>query len=230
VLEIGCGTGTFTNQFIKEGAQSFTGIDLSPKMIEMATKKALLQNYKAPVHFYVDSLENFALHNQNKYDIIQSSSFIHHLSDIETGIKAIKSMLKPNGVYIAIHEEINNRDKIRIERIDDQLQYLLGYAGARIVNKNVRIKDTIKRFFITPIKYRIGKLLGFNKLIESSSVQAPLPTQELNYVDFQLNEPFSLTKKCSVYGKVKPYCYLAFTELMIFGKPHNHEMLIMHKE
>src|SRR3989344_9627554 len=39
VLEVGCGTGTFTDLVLLDGASKFYGIDLSPKMINVARLK-----------------------------------------------------------------------------------------------------------------------------------------------------------------------------------------------
>jgi hypothetical protein len=49
-------------------------------------------------------------------------------------------------------------------------------------------------------------------------------------VDYQLNEPFSLSEKCGAAGIVRPYCYLGFVELMRLAAPLNHEMLIVKRE
>lgn len=231
VLEIGCGTGTFTDIFIAKGAASFTGIDLSPKMIEKAKEKANIHKYQVPVNFYVSALEDFAMENAGKFDIIQSSSFIHHLSNIDEGINCIKKMLKPNGIYIAIHEEVNDFKKTKMDKLDDQLQYLFGYGGSKVISKSQRIKDTIK-FFFRPILFRYRRLISSNKRqpeIAITKVREKKAEDTTNYVDFQLNNSFSLSSTCSKYGTVKPYCYLGFPELMIFGKPMNFEMLIMKK-
>lgn len=231
VLEVGCGTGTFTDIFIEKGASSFTGIDLSPKMIEKAKEKAWQKKYKVPVNFYVSSLEKFATENIGKFDIIQSSSFIHHLSNIDEGINHIKTMLKPNGLYIAIHEEINEFKKTKVDKLDNQLQYLFGYGGSNIINKYQRIKDTIK-FIFRPIIFHIQKVILSNESREGiPNIEKVENTtiDNTNYVDFQLNNSFSLSATCSKYGTVKSYCYLGFPELMILGKPMNFEMLIMKK-
>lgn len=228
VLEIGCGTGTFTDLFILNGAKSFKGIDLSERMIEKAKQKSINENYKVPVEFVVDSLENFANNNKCKFDIIQSSSFLHHLSDISFGIESIKSMLKPGGVYIAIHEEITDVQKSFIHKVDEKMQFLFGYGGAGKYSFGSRIKQLLIIIY-ERILHRFKTIGNQNSSIKKNEklIENQNEEFEINYVDFQLNKPFSLSRLCSNYGQVKPYCYLAFPELMVFERKNNFELLIV---
>src|SRR5262245_1914841 len=69
VLEIGCGTGTFTDLVMQAGASSFEGIDVSPKMIELARVKALdAVGPNRSVAYHVASLEGFACANPSRFD------------------------------------------------------------------------------------------------------------------------------------------------------------------
>lgn len=102
VLEIGCGTGTFCDLFLKLGVKSYTGVDISDKMIEIAKNKFDNLN----VNFITSSIEEIDL--TQKYDIIISSSFLHHMYDLNLVMQKINNLLKDNGFYIAMHEPKTN--------------------------------------------------------------------------------------------------------------------------
>jgi len=204
-LEIGCGTGTFLNLALKEQAKSFDGIDVSQEMIKIAKSQTKRDN----VRFMVDSLESYATNNACKYDIILSSSFLHHLTDLEKGIKLIKQMLKPGGIYIALHEEIKDRKQNSWEILDLELQMLFGYCG------NIKFSPLkrMRRF----IYYMLGKIKeDFNS------------ADNVNYVDYQMNFDFNLLNSVALkHGEVIPYSYFGFIELLTFNKPLNYHMFVM---
>jgi ubiquinone/menaquinone biosynthesis C-methylase UbiE len=227
VLELGCGTGTFTNLVLEADAASFKGIDLSPAMLQRAREKLARLAHADRATYQASSLEAFATEHQGEFDIIFSASFLHHLVDLPGGLELIRSLLKPEGVYVAIHEQISAHRPTLIERIDNHLQYLNGYSGAiytplprRVVRLAVRITP-----FGSVLVRGLKRILALFR--RRTPVSIPPPT---NYVDYQLNFDFSLSRQTQEFGKVVPYCYLGFVELMAFGAPANHEMLIMKRD
>ena len=143
VLEVACGTGTFIDLFKKLKVSSYEGMDLSKEMIKYAKINHPNTN------FYNSSLEDFYKKHKNEYDIIISASFLHHLHDLEDGLKQIKSMLTKNGIYIAIHEEINHKWS-SIEIFDNDLSLLLGYQEAASYSIIKRLKVFFKKY--NPLK------------------------------------------------------------------------------
>lgn len=214
VLEVACGTGTFVNLFRQLKAKSYDGIDISSKMIEIAKQNNKYNN----VNFYTVSLEEFSQNNGDKYDIIIASSFLHHLTDLEEGLLQIKKMLKPNGIFIALHEVINNRELTKLEKFDNELSFLFAYQG----HIQYPLKQRIKRFF------QLNEHLKTKTLIKTKITDPA----DFNWVDYQLNFDFNLAenKIAQKYGKVIPYCYYSFAELRYFKNIENHKMLIMKKE
>lgn len=118
ILEIGCGTGTFTRKILENKASELTLVDISPGMIDQAKRK--LKNEK--IVYLVSSLEELKTKTDGKFDIIFSTSFLHHLYDLDEGIGCIKDLLSPNGVYIALHEPILDRKVSLVEKIDAYLE------------------------------------------------------------------------------------------------------------
>ena len=88
-LDIGCGTGNYTNELQKKGFQCI-GIDPSKEMLE----KAKLKNNK--IDWRIGSAENIGL-PQNFVDGIIGSLTIHHWSNLKIGFSELHKVLKPNG-------------------------------------------------------------------------------------------------------------------------------------
>lgn len=53
VADLGCGSGGFSIELIKRGAQSAVGLDLSPNMIDSATKLATANGFREKAKFQV---------------------------------------------------------------------------------------------------------------------------------------------------------------------------------
>jgi SAM-dependent methyltransferase len=97
VLEVGCGSGRFTELLAKSN-QKVTAIDLSPEMIARARERF---GPSDPVSFYCGDFleENF---NSQKFDCIISAATLHHMS-AELAVPRMKELLGPGGTLI-IHD------------------------------------------------------------------------------------------------------------------------------
>jgi 2-polyprenyl-3-methyl-5-hydroxy-6-metoxy-1,4-benzoquinol methylase len=90
-LEIGCGTGVFTEMFAQTGAK-IIAVDISGDLLELARAKAMPSDQ---VSFLECRFEDCT--QQGPFDAIIGSSVLHHL-DIEPALATIYSLLKPNGL------------------------------------------------------------------------------------------------------------------------------------
>jgi SAM-dependent methyltransferase len=90
VLELGCGTGTFTRELARSGA-NIIAIDVSPELLEIARA-----NYSAPnVQFQTENA--YALsYPDAAFDSVVGSSVLHHL-EVEEALRNIYRVLKPGG-------------------------------------------------------------------------------------------------------------------------------------
>lgn len=88
-LDIGCGTGNYTNELQDNGFQ-FIGIDPSEQMLE----KAKLKNNE--IDWKIGSAENIGL-QESFVDGIIGSLTIHHWTDLIIGFSELNKVLKPNG-------------------------------------------------------------------------------------------------------------------------------------
>jgi len=90
VLEIGCGTGYFTKEIAKTGAQ-VTAIDISPELLNIARQEITGLN----VSFLLDNAYELSFKNDS-FDSIVGSSVLHHL-EIDKAISEMFRVLKPGG-------------------------------------------------------------------------------------------------------------------------------------
>ncbi len=90
-LEIGCGTGNFTERFAKSGAQ-ITAVDISPDLLEKARGRGLPESQ---VRFLAKPFEQCDV--DGPFDAVIGSSILHHL-DMQPAMAKILALLKPGGV------------------------------------------------------------------------------------------------------------------------------------
>jgi SAM-dependent methyltransferase len=90
VLELGCGTGYFTRELARSGAE-VVAIDVSPELLEIARA-----NFPAPnVQYQIENA--YALSYEDAvFDSVVGSSVLHHL-EIEEALRDIYRVLKPAG-------------------------------------------------------------------------------------------------------------------------------------
>ncbi len=98
-LEIGCGTGLFTERFAAAGAR-LVAVDISPDLLAKASQRSLAADR---VRFEQRQFERLELHDPalagwagDGFDAIVGSSVLHHL-DIPAAIEAFRRLLKPGG-------------------------------------------------------------------------------------------------------------------------------------
>jgi 2-polyprenyl-3-methyl-5-hydroxy-6-metoxy-1,4-benzoquinol methylase len=96
VLELGCGTGQFTNSIALHGAQ-ITGIDFSEASLKIAKETSNKFNTKAKF-----KRKNILEYNikKNKNDIIIALGSLHHTIDAKKGFIIASKNLKKNGIII----------------------------------------------------------------------------------------------------------------------------------
>jgi ubiquinone/menaquinone biosynthesis C-methylase UbiE len=98
LLEVGCGTGTDSLQFARGGAR-FTGIDLTPRSIEIASKR--FEVYGQSGDFYLSDAENLDFPDAS-FDVVYSFGVIHHTPNTERAAAEIHRVLKPGGKAIVM--------------------------------------------------------------------------------------------------------------------------------
>ena len=90
ILELGCGTGSFTGELARSGAD-IIAIDVSPELLEIARA-----NWSAPNVRYEIQNAYALTYSDATFDSIVGSSILHHL-EIEEALREIYRVLKPGG-------------------------------------------------------------------------------------------------------------------------------------
>lgn len=91
VLEIGCGTGIFTEIFAQTGAD-IVAVDISKELLDIARAKKLPMQRVKFLEARFEQCDQIG-----PFDAVIGSSVLHHL-DIKPALATIYKLLKPNGI------------------------------------------------------------------------------------------------------------------------------------
>lgn len=97
VLDVACGTGVLIPDYLKRGLLSVTGIDISPKMAEIAKEKFPQET----VTILCGDVEETDFGKQ--FDCIVVYNAFPHFPDPERLIARLSSLLKPGGTLTVAH-------------------------------------------------------------------------------------------------------------------------------
>lgn len=135
LLEIGCGTGIFTEKIFENTKASITAIDISKELLNQASEKLPM----------VDFREKDAMNTNipsESFDGIYGSSVLHHL-DVELAIAEIYRLLKPGGCMVFAEPNIFN-PQIFIERNVGMVKEWLGVTPDETAINRWRMKGKLE--------------------------------------------------------------------------------------
>ena len=95
VLEIGCGIGTDTMNFARNGAH-VAAVDLSEKSLEMARKRAEVFGLADRIRFFHGSAESLSdLVPADTFDLVYSFGVIHHTPHPDRVLEQVRNYVRP---------------------------------------------------------------------------------------------------------------------------------------
>jgi 2-polyprenyl-3-methyl-5-hydroxy-6-metoxy-1,4-benzoquinol methylase len=98
VLEIGCGIGTDTVNFARNGAR-VTAVDLSDKSLEIARQRVQVYGLQDRVTFYRGNAEELnSVAPAEPYDLVYSFGVIHHTPRPERMLEQVRRYVRPGSV------------------------------------------------------------------------------------------------------------------------------------
>ena len=97
ILDVACGTGVLIPDYLKRKVASVTGIDISPKMAEIARAKFSQER----VTILCGDVETTAFDRQ--FDCIVVYNAFPHFPDPERLIRTLSGLLKPDGTLTVAH-------------------------------------------------------------------------------------------------------------------------------
>ncbi len=112
VIEMGCGTGELSVLLAKSGA-AVSAFDISPGTINIARRRAELNNVADDIDFHVAVAENLPFEDET-FDIGFGLAILHHL-DVELASMELHRVLKIGGVAV-FSEPLANNPLIRFIR------------------------------------------------------------------------------------------------------------------
>jgi len=105
VLDLACGEGYNSVLLAKRGA-CVTGIDVSPKSVELATARAKANHVEEQCEFICSPIEA-ASFRENCFDVIWINDFFHHvITELDHILPSIRAWCKPRAL-VAINEPVS---------------------------------------------------------------------------------------------------------------------------
>lgn len=95
ILDLGCGDGTYGKELLDRGAISYTGVEGSAAMVELASTR--IDGSKGSVIH--SSMEDFEF-PLNRYDIVLSRMALHYIEDLERLFGSISQTMTNDGEFI----------------------------------------------------------------------------------------------------------------------------------
>lgn len=99
VLDVGCGCGENCVQFLKLGASSVKGLDISKKMLETASKENALPNIE-----YINKSMTELTDITERFDVVFSSLAVHYIQNFDKLVTDISNLLNQDGYFIFSQE------------------------------------------------------------------------------------------------------------------------------
>ena len=133
LLDAGCGPAPMISLLSeKYPDRHYTGLDLTPAMIEQAKKKNIPN-----ATFVVGDCENFPFENDSFDAIICSMSF-HHYPNPQAFFDSVQRCLRPGGRLILRDASSNNRLLLWfMDNIEVPLANLCGHGDVKIARRSV---------------------------------------------------------------------------------------------
>lgn len=183
LLEIGCGMGFDSLEFLKRGVR-VTAIDLTPAAVELARRHFEIMGLMAE-EVRVDNALRLSYPNES-FDAVYSIGVLHHTGDTQRAVREIFRVLKPGGRAIICHlyrrpswlRMVSTLGRENIEFTDEDapvidfftdsevIQMFEGFEIDEVIREHYRALPIARTGLIADL-YRYGFRPAFNLLPES---------------------------------------------------------------
>ncbi len=156
VLDYGCGTGTTSCEFANQ-VKEIQAIDISPKMIEIAKKKAIVSKVENVNFLQTDIFDK--RYKKESFDTVLAFNMLHTVPNPQNVIQRIYELLKPDGLFITVTPCL--RDKMSF-----------------LVNVQIQLVRILCKIGIIPIPIRRLRSSELDELLANGNFQA-IETEEI---------------------------------------------------
>ena len=175
VVDLGCGFGEHCMEYVRRGAASVVGIDISEKMLTVAKAEN-----SHPKIIYIHMAMEEISHLKERFDVAASSLAIHYVDEYQNLVYDIHELLNDNGLFVFSQEHPMNScfsDGERWTRDADGRKLYANIAnyGVEKECESTWFVDHVKKYhrtFSTVINTLIDNGFVIEKTIE------PTPTAE----------------------------------------------------
>jgi ubiquinone/menaquinone biosynthesis C-methylase UbiE len=98
ILDIGCATGRFLYKLAERGYTNLSGVDLAPRIIEVARKK--LSPFKINLNLKTADSEDHLPWRDNSFDVVTLTGVIHHFYRLHDALQEAFRVLDKGGKLI----------------------------------------------------------------------------------------------------------------------------------
>lgn len=163
LLDAGCGPAPMITLLSEKYLDKhYTGLDLTPAMIEQAKKK----NMKNAT-FVVGDCENFPF-NENSFDAIICSMSFHHYPNPQGFFNSVKRCLRPGG-RLVLRDMTSDNIVVSwfVNYIELPLARITGHGDYKMASRKV-VYECCERAGLTVEKYEIRKGMRLHALIRKN--------------------------------------------------------------
>ena len=151
VLEVGCGIGTDTINFVRAGAL-VTAVDLSEESIKLAKQRSKVFSLEDSITFYQANAEELSSNVPvEPYDLVYSFGVIHHTPNPNQVIGQIKRYMSPSSELKLMLYAKNSWKNIMIEAGFDQPEAQTGCPIAFTFTQD-EVRSLLDGFHILDIR------------------------------------------------------------------------------
>ena len=163
LLDAGCGPAPMISLLAeKYPDRHYTGLDLTPAMIEQAKAKHI-----ANAEFVVGDCENFPF-EENSFDAIICSNSFHHYPDPQGFFDSVKRCLRPEGRLIL--RDVTSENKLLVwlmDHIELPLANLCGHGDVRTTTKET-VTECCRKAGLNVEKIEIRKGMRMHCVVRKS--------------------------------------------------------------
>ena len=107
VLDLGCGSGTFTLAMAKMVGENgkVIAVDVQDEMLQMVRKKAVKEGMESRITTHKSGPNSIGI--SDKVDFALAFYMVHEVPDAETFLKEVSSILKPSGKLLIVEPKIH---------------------------------------------------------------------------------------------------------------------------